>query len=129
VYVCNVPTIRVARWFVFKPIWVNFGRPYVDWKILIHFMAIWNILWRFGIFYDHLVHFVFIWYIFYSFGIMYQEKSGNPTNNTYVCTCKYYLKQSLILLLHKFFALMTFSCLSTHLSWPFVLCLGPMLWF
>jgi hypothetical protein len=27
-------------------------------------MAIWNILWRFGIFYDHLVHFVFIWYIF-----------------------------------------------------------------
>jgi hypothetical protein len=34
-------------------------------------MAIWNILWRLGIFYDHLVHFV-------SFGIMYQEKSGNP---------------------------------------------------
>jgi hypothetical protein len=28
------------------------------------FMAIWNILPKFGIFYDHLVHFVFIWYIF-----------------------------------------------------------------
>jgi hypothetical protein len=41
-------------------------------------MAIWNILWRFGIFYNHLVHFVFIWYIFSGFGIMYQEKSGNP---------------------------------------------------
>jgi hypothetical protein len=29
-----------------------------------YFMAIWNISWRFGIFYDHLVDFVFIWYIF-----------------------------------------------------------------
>jgi hypothetical protein len=27
-------------------------------------MAIWNILWRLGIFNDHLVHFEFIWYIF-----------------------------------------------------------------
>jgi hypothetical protein len=27
-------------------------------------MAIWNILWIFGIFYDHSVHFVFIWYLF-----------------------------------------------------------------
>jgi hypothetical protein len=50
----------------------------LDWKTLIFFMAIWNILWRFGIFYGHLVHFVFIWYIFSRFGIMYQEKSGNP---------------------------------------------------
>jgi hypothetical protein len=29
----------------------------LDWKLLIYFMAIWNILWRFGIFYDHFVHF------------------------------------------------------------------------
>jgi hypothetical protein len=36
----------------------------VDWKMLIYFMAILNILQTFGIFYDHLVHFVFIWYIF-----------------------------------------------------------------
>jgi hypothetical protein len=42
------------------------------------FLAIWNILRTFGIFYDHLVHFVFIWHIFSGFGIMYQEKSGNP---------------------------------------------------
>jgi hypothetical protein len=34
------------------PIWVNFGRPYVDGKMLIYFMAFWNILRTFGIFYD-----------------------------------------------------------------------------
>jgi hypothetical protein len=27
-------------------------------------MAIWNISWRFGVFYDHVVQFGFIWYIF-----------------------------------------------------------------
>jgi hypothetical protein len=36
----------------------------LDWKLLIYFVPIWNILETFGIFYDHLVHFVFIWYIF-----------------------------------------------------------------
>jgi hypothetical protein len=36
----------------------------IDWKMLIYFMDIWNILHTFGIFYNHLVHFVFIWYIF-----------------------------------------------------------------
>jgi hypothetical protein len=36
----------------------------LDWKMCIYFMAIWNILWRFGTFCIHLVHFVFIWYIF-----------------------------------------------------------------
>jgi hypothetical protein len=47
-------------------------------KILIHFMAIWNILQIFGIFYDpfgtfcvHLIHFS-------GFGAMHLEKSGNP---------------------------------------------------
>jgi hypothetical protein len=60
----------------------------LDWKSLIHFMAIWNIylhlgyftdIWdilrTFGIFYDHLVHFS-------GFGIMQQENSGNPLQNT-----------------------------------------------
>jgi hypothetical protein len=46
-----------------------------------YFMAIWNILWRFGIFYDRLVHFKFIWYIFSSLGIMYKDKSGNPESD------------------------------------------------
>jgi hypothetical protein len=50
----------------------------LDWKMLIYFMDVWNILRTFGIFYDHLVHFVFIWYIFPVFGIMYHENSGNP---------------------------------------------------
>jgi hypothetical protein len=36
----------------------------LDWKLFIHFMAVWNILWRFGMYHDHLVHFVFIWYVF-----------------------------------------------------------------
>jgi hypothetical protein len=35
----------------------------LDLKLLIQFMAIWNILQTIGIFYDHLVHFVLIWYI------------------------------------------------------------------
>jgi hypothetical protein len=34
------------------------------WKMLIYFMANWNILLRFGECYGHLVHFVSIWYIF-----------------------------------------------------------------
>jgi hypothetical protein len=36
----------------------------LDGKMLIYFMAIWNILRPFGKFCDHLVHFVLIWYIF-----------------------------------------------------------------
>jgi hypothetical protein len=42
------------------------------------FIAIWNVLQTFGIFYDHLVHFVFIWYTFPGLGNIYQENSGNP---------------------------------------------------
>jgi hypothetical protein len=41
-------------------------------------MAIWYILWLFGIFYGHLVYFMVIWYIFPRFGKLHQEKSGNP---------------------------------------------------
>jgi hypothetical protein len=53
------------------------------WKMLIYYIAIWNILQEFVIFYDHLVHFVFICYIFSVFGIMYQEKSGNPDASSF----------------------------------------------
>jgi hypothetical protein len=34
---------RVARWFVSKPkipIWVNFGGPYIEWKMLVYFVII-----------------------------------------------------------------------------------------
>jgi hypothetical protein len=34
-------------------------------------MAIWYILWPFGIFYGHLVYFMAIWYILWPFGIFY----------------------------------------------------------
>jgi hypothetical protein len=34
-------------------------------------MAIWSILWPFGLFYGHLVHFMAIWYIFWPFGIFF----------------------------------------------------------
>jgi hypothetical protein len=50
----------------------------LDWKMLFYFMAIWNILRTYGIYFDNLAYFVFIWYIFSGFGIMCQEKSGNP---------------------------------------------------
>jgi hypothetical protein len=36
----------------------------LDWKMLIYFMAIWNILRTFGKCYDHFVRFVLIRYIF-----------------------------------------------------------------
>jgi hypothetical protein len=47
-------------------------------------MAIWYILWPFGIFYGHLVYIMAIWYIFPRFGILYQEKSGNPGSDSVV---------------------------------------------
>jgi hypothetical protein len=51
----------------------------LDWKMMIFFMAIWNILQTFLICYDRLAHFVFIWYIFPGLVLcMYEEKSGNP---------------------------------------------------
>jgi hypothetical protein len=55
----------------------------LDWKMLIYFMVIWNILETFGIFYDHLVHFLLIWY---GFGILYREKSGNPERSANIWT-------------------------------------------
>jgi hypothetical protein len=63
----------------------NLGKFFraLDWKMLIYFIAIWNILWRFGIIYDLFVHFVSILYIFSRVGIMFQEKSGNPA--WYIC--------------------------------------------
>jgi hypothetical protein len=45
-------------WFQTKnPNWGKFWSA-LDWKLLIYFMANWNILLRFGKFYGRLVHFV-----------------------------------------------------------------------
>jgi hypothetical protein len=58
---------RVARWFLFKPkipIGVNFGGPQIGKCWYVYYLAIWNSLQTFGIFYDHLVYFVFIFSLF-----------------------------------------------------------------
>jgi hypothetical protein len=58
---------RVARWYFFKPkipIRVNFGGPYVEWKMLAYFWVIWNVSQPLGIFYGR---FVMLW----SFGIYF----------------------------------------------------------
>jgi hypothetical protein len=66
----------------------NFGKFWrsLDWKMLIYFMAIWNILWSFGIgilrpfgiIYGRLVYVIVIWYIFPILVCLDEEKSGNP---------------------------------------------------
>jgi hypothetical protein len=50
--------------------------------MLLNFMAIWNMLQPFRIFYDHPVYFQVIFgiHIFARFGMLYQEKSGNPVS-------------------------------------------------
>jgi hypothetical protein len=78
----------------------------LDWKNLIYFWAIWNILRTFGIFYGLLGCFMTIWYICcsFGFGIMYHEKSGNPLpklllveylrlGNKYVCRWRVLLRR------------------------------------
>jgi hypothetical protein len=42
-------------------------------------MAIWYILWPFGIFYGHLVYFMAIWYILWPFGIFFQFLNVAPS--------------------------------------------------
>jgi hypothetical protein len=71
---------RVARWFVFKTKNPNLGQFWksLEWKMLLYFMIIWNILWPFGIMYGSLVQFVVIWYIFPILVCLDQAKSGNP---------------------------------------------------
>jgi hypothetical protein len=67
------------------------------WKVLIYFMAIWNSLRAFEMFYNHLVHLVFIWYIF---SVMYHENSGNPGGN--VMALKSILKKAAFLIRNNF---------------------------
>jgi hypothetical protein len=71
----------------------NLGKFWMalHWKMLVYFMAIWNILQTFGIFYGHMVHFRVIWYIFPRFGMLCREKSGSPALNWYLCDAKSFL--------------------------------------
>jgi hypothetical protein len=59
----------------------------LDWKMLINFMDIWNILQAFGLFNDHLVHLCSLGTFFSGFGITHQEKSGNPASDHCATAC------------------------------------------
>jgi hypothetical protein len=61
----------MAIWYILWQFGIFYGN-------LVYFMAIWYILWQFGIFYGHLVYFmdiyvnfVVVWYIFSHFGMLY----------------------------------------------------------
>jgi hypothetical protein len=76
----TVLSTNVARWYIFKPICLNFGRSCNGtwWDFCRHFVyftAKWNILWPFGTFCGHLV------YIGSRFGMLYCEKIWQP------CVC------------------------------------------
>jgi hypothetical protein len=58
-----------AIWKIFRSFDTFYGH-------LVHFMAIWHILWPFG-------SLVAIWYISPRFGIMCQEKSGRPVGRSW----------------------------------------------
>jgi hypothetical protein len=66
----------------------NLGKYWraLKWKRLVYYMAIWNILWPFGIYYGHSEYWnsnlcsVNLVY-FPHFGTLYQEKSGNPVSD------------------------------------------------
>jgi hypothetical protein len=59
----------------------NFGQIWMalEWKMLLYFMTIWNILRPFGIIYGILVQFVVVWYILFVLVCLDQDKSGNPS--------------------------------------------------
>jgi hypothetical protein len=72
---------RVARWFVFKPRNRNLGKfcRALDWKMLVYFKIIWNILRSFGIFYGPFCNVVVIWYIYFpSFWYIVSRKIWQP---------------------------------------------------
>jgi hypothetical protein len=68
----------------------------LDWKMLIYFMAIWNILRAFEICYAHWIRFLLIWYIFSGFGTMYREKSGNPGQCHKINSCLVLQRNSVV---------------------------------
>jgi hypothetical protein len=53
-------------------------RGALEWKMMIYFINIWNILRPFNIFYDHLEYFVVIWYTFPVLVGLHLEKIWQP---------------------------------------------------
>jgi hypothetical protein len=67
-----VPFVFVAIWHILWPFGIYYGHlAYLLAIWHMYLMAIWHILWPFGISYGHLDHFT-------RFGMFDQEKSGNP---------------------------------------------------
>jgi hypothetical protein len=64
---------RVARLYIFLPIWVHFWGPLRG--------NCCYILWPFGIFYGYLVYFIAIWYSLPSFGIVFPFFGGLNRKN------------------------------------------------
>jgi hypothetical protein len=60
----------------------NLGKFWRDleWKMLVHDMAIWNVLQAFGIFLGYIFGNL-VALLVYIFGILYLERSGNPDGN------------------------------------------------
>jgi hypothetical protein len=59
---CQIVNFPTKKPFQSKiPIWINFGGPYLDWKMMIYLKAIWNV-------YRHLGYFMTNWYILGPFG-------------------------------------------------------------
>jgi hypothetical protein len=74
----------------------------LEWKRLVHSLAIWNILQPLGTFFGHLVIYILaIWYILPRFGILCQEKSGNPALDLQLETWKSVTEQEKNFLLEK----------------------------
>jgi hypothetical protein len=72
--------VRAASWYIFTPKITILGKFWraLEWKMLVYFMPIWNILRAFGICYGHLV---ILWHFciyFPHFGTLCRDKSGNP---------------------------------------------------
>jgi uncharacterized Tic20 family protein len=72
----NYPVIQGCQKVYFKTKNRNLGKFWraLEWKILVYFMTIWNILLPFGIVYGHLELGIFFppWYVWT------KKKSGNP---------------------------------------------------
>jgi hypothetical protein len=56
----------------------------LDWKMLIYFMAIWNILRPFGKFYEHMALFELIWYNFFRLWYHVPRKIWQPGVATFL---------------------------------------------
>jgi hypothetical protein len=79
--------VRVARWFIFIPKNPDLGRFWraLEWKMLVYFMTIWNILRPFVIIYGRLVNIVCCHLVYFSsFGIFEPRKIWQPRLGSHV---------------------------------------------